>query len=446
MSRFRINCIVRILLLAGSLFLFFTLLEYSNYRVTLFTVGLLILYQIVRLIVVVESTNRHVAQFLESISQSDFSQVPTPGNLGPGFDDLKNAYKEVLKLFRDSRAETEEKARYLQMVLQHVKIGLIGFNQNGKIEIYNNTAKKYLQKNQLRTTEDIHNLDDELAKTILNPELKPNTILKFESEGNYLQLVLNVSHLQFKNTRHTLISMSNIQSELEEKEMEAWQNLIRVLTHEIMNSITPISSLAGTTKSILQDEIKNEEAVNSTSLKQVNSAINTIHKRSESLLGFVENYRKLTRIPNPEFQHIVVANLMSRIRDLMHTQINESTTKISQNIEPKDLKITCDPNLIEQVLINLLRNAIQATQNQEDGKIEMNARFSSMGRVLLEITDNGCGIEKDVIDKIFIPFFTTKRDGSGIGLSFSRQVMRMHNGSIRVISHPDIETKFILTF
>lgn len=446
MNRFRLNCLLRVLCLTGSIYLFISLVENANYRVTSVALGLLIIYQVFSFVRYVESTNRHFAQFLLSIRQSDFSQTPIAGNFGSSFDELKNAYNEVLSVFRESRAESEEKARYLQMVVQHVRVGLIGFNQEGVIEIQNNTARKLLQCNQLRHIKDLEKTSTKLADAIRSPNLQPNTIVKFESNGNYLQLVINVSRLQFRNTHHTLVSLYDIQSELEEKEMEAWQNLIRVLTHEIMNSITPISSLAGTAHTIIQEEMSTTDCPVGKHLQQVATAIETINKRSDNLLIFVENYRKLTRIPNPEFQNVSLNEMFRRTHDLMRPQFSDSNTEFLWVIDPTNLHLTCDPNLIEQVIINLIRNAIQATWDTNEAKIQLNATVSQSGHVTITIRDNGNGIEKDVIDKIFIPFFTTKKEGSGIGLSFSRQIMRLHGGSIKVHSSTNKGTSFSLTF
>jgi two-component system, NtrC family, nitrogen regulation sensor histidine kinase NtrY len=446
MTRFRLNCLFRILFLAGSIYLFITLIDNPHYRVTTVALGFLIAYLVFNLIYFVESTNRHFGQFLMSIRQSDFSHTPIAGNFGSSFDELKTAYNEVLKVFRESRAESEEKARYLQMVVQHVRVGLIGFNQDGVIEIQNNAARKLLHCNQLRHIDDLGAINEELINAIRNPDLAPNTIVKIDSGGDYLQLVINISRLQFRNTLHTLVSLYDIQSELEEKEMEAWQNLIRVLTHEIMNSITPISSLAQTAHTIIKEEIEISDVPDSKYLNQVATAVETINKRSQNLLTFVENYRKLTRIPNLDFQHIVLPELFQRIHDLMQPQLTSSAVELVCDTDPTDLKLTCDPNLLEQVLINLIGNAIQATHEKKGARIDLKAGVSQVGRAVISIKDNGCGIEKDVIDKVFIPFFTTKKEGSGIGLSFSRQIMRLHGGSIKVHSIAGEGTTFILNF
>ncbi len=446
MTRFRVQCIFRILLLTGSIFVCVPLFAMPDLKITAITLACLTGIQVVLLIRFVESTNQHFAQFLMSIRQSDFSQVPTVGTRGTSFEELRSAYTEVLKVFRKSRAESEERARYLQMVLQQARVGLIGFNQKGEIEIQNHAARKLLQCNQLRHIDDLRRCNGKLADTITQAELPPNTVLKLDIQGNYLQLVINITTLQFQNTLHTLVSLYDIQSELEEKEMEAWHNLIRVLTHEIMNSITPISSLTETVHDILTHEIQPNHPENSPAMDQVVSAVSTIHKRSRSLLEFVENYRKLTRIPNPDFQNVTLADLIGRISDLLQIQLADHHIDFRSSLQPEQLKVMCDPCLTEQVLINLITNAIQATRGISKPAILLRAYPNASGRVILEIRDNGTGIEKDVLEKIFIPFFTTKSEGSGIGLSLSRQIMRLQGGSIKVQSTPGEGSCFFLCF
>jgi signal transduction histidine kinase len=244
-----------------------------------------------------------------------------------------------------------------------------------------------------------------------------------------------------------LVSLQNIKSELEEKEMEAWQTLIRILTHEIMNSITPISSLASTTNSILSEELDDGAfTLTKEARDDVISAVRTIEKRSHGLMNFVENYRKLTRIPKPDLKVIPVADLFERIASLMKDQIEQSSIDCRISIVPPALKLKADPVLIEQVLINLCKNAVEAVSERSDAVIEMAARSDNHGKTVIQIADNGQGIEAEVLDKIFIPFFTTKPEGSGIGLSLSKQIMRLHGGTLKASSESGVRTQFTLRF
>jgi two-component system nitrogen regulation sensor histidine kinase NtrY len=241
--------------------------------------------------------------------------------------------------------------------------------------------------------------------------------------------------------------MQNIQHELEEKEMISWQNLIRVLTHEIMNSITPIASLASTAQGLLKDnkECEVPESMNEI-IDDVRNAVNTIEKRSNGLLTFIENYRKLTRLSKPAFKVVQIKDLFDRVEYLLQDQFKQSAIKFKKRVDPASLAITADPALIEQVLINLCKNAMEAVNGVISPRIKLKAGTDGRGNPVIKVSDNGKGITEEVIEKIFIPFFTTKPQGSGIGLSLSRQIIRQHKATIGVTSTPNEKTVFKLRF
>jgi signal transduction histidine kinase len=262
-----------------------------------------------------------------------------------------------------------------------------------------------------------------------------------------LQLSIYATGFVLRQQQLILVAMQNIQSELEEEEMKSWQNLIRVLTHEIMNSITPIASLSSTAYGLLKDghECEVPESMNET-IDDVRHAVNTIEKRSKGLLTFIENYRKLTRIPKPDFKIVAAKDLFERVEHLMKDQFEAHGIKFDMQIDPLSLELTADQALIEQVLINLSKNAVEALSGVANPKIKLKAATDGLGNPVIIIMDNGRGISKEVAEKIFIPFFTTRQQGSGIGLSLSRQIIRLHKGTIGVTSTPHEETVFKLRF
>jgi len=262
-------------------------------------------------------------------------------------------------------------------------------------------------------------------------------------------LALYATEFRLRQQKYTMVSVQNIQSELEEKEMEAWQNLIRVLTHEIMNSVTPIASLASTANDLLMqipEDREDSKKTPLTAIDDVSSAVQTIERRSQGLLRFVDSYRKLTRLPKPNFQIFPISELFERVQQLMQSQISERGIDFQTRVDPESLELTADPEMIEQVLINLLMNAIQASARKHKPRIRLTASMDDRGRTVIRVTDNGPGITDEAMEKIFIPFFTTKKEGSGIGLSLARQIIRLHRGSISVQSKPHVETVFTLRF
>lgn len=448
-KNFRLNCIIRILLLAVFIFIFIYFIMNTNLFAVYFIFGAAIIYQIFSLIHYIEKTNRDLYRFLEAIKYDDFSQSFSAKNLGTSFTELKQAFNEVLLKFQKTRAEREEHHRYLETVVQHIGIGLISFKLDGEIGLINTAAKRLLKSPQLKNIKSLNKLSQELVRTLFKLEPGEKALVKFTDENETLQFAIYATGFILREQRYKLVSLQNIQTELEEKEMEAWQNLIRVLTHEIMNSITPISSLASTVNGLLSDCQKDKDQckqIDSEILEDVSCAVQTIEKRSNGLLNFVQSYRKLYRIPSPNFQIFQVSSLFERITQLMSAQMKKNNIIFKTTIDPETLELTADPEMIEQVLINLLLNSIIALKNQTSREVVLSAKLDLRSRTTIQVFDNGSGIEKDVLSKIFIPFFTTKQDGSGIGLSLSRQIMRLHKGSISVASNPGVETIFTLRF
>ena len=450
-KHFRVNCIFRVLLIALFIYLFFYLLFETELYATMIIVASFTIYQIYGLIYYVEKTNRDLTRFLDAIKHSDFSQSFSVTGLGSAFNDLKEAFNEVSDKFRKTRSEKEEHFRYLQIIVQHVGIGLIAFEDDGNVELINTAAKRLLRIPHLKNINKLESFSKPLVDILFKLKSGEKTLAKIYDNNELLQIAIYATEFKRQQQKLKLVSLQNIQSELEEKEMEAWQKLIRVLTHEIMNSVTPISSLASTVNNMLTSNGTDENLIfgNETSeetIADIRSAIQTIQKRSEGLIHFVDAYRSLTRIPKPNFQIFAVSELFDRIIRLMQTQIDDNKIHFESSINPESLELTADPELIEQVLINLLSNSIQSVGQQYEPKLTLTAEMDDRGRILIKVIDNGPGILKDVLEKVFIPFFTTKKGGTGIGLSLSRQIMRSHRGAISAVSKPNEETIFILRF
>jgi nitrogen fixation/metabolism regulation signal transduction histidine kinase len=445
-KHFRLQVITRLIFLVLTIYLFIYLLDTTELYATLVIVVFIFIYQIYALIHLMETTNRRLITFLEAIRHADFSQSFRGTELGKSYRQLNEAFSEVMKNFQKIRGEKEENYRYLQTVVQHVGVGLIAYDRSGKIELINTAAKRLLNVTQIGRVQSLKSISDVLVQKLM--EMKPRTrdLIRVQYDDDILNLAIYTTEFRLRGRALTLASIQNIQSELEEQEMEAWQKLIRVLTHEIMNSMTPISSLARTIDEWLLEIGKGQESRKATDLQDIQEAITTIQKRSEGLIHFVESYRQLTRIPQPNFQIINVSELFKRVVQLMEKELGEKTIIFIQIIEPEELTVTADSELIEQVLINLFKNAIDALNKIKKGKIILSGEKDQRGRVIISMSDNGQGIVPEAREKIFVPFFTTKKTGSGIGLSLSRQIMRQHRGGITVTSDPNKETTFKLIF
>jgi nitrogen fixation/metabolism regulation signal transduction histidine kinase len=444
---FYLQCTTRVLLLTGTLWLLVFLYLQENFIAVCILALLAAACQVVSLIRYVSRTNRDLTRLLSSIRYSDFSQSFTGGLRGSGFEELTAAFNEVITEFRRTKLEKEEHFRFLQTIIDHVGIGLLAFQPDGKVELINNAAKRLMNASRLKHLDDLQALSPSLARTLGEIAPGDNRLVKVRQGENLLQLSVSATGFVLRQKQLLLVAMQNIQHELEEKEMVAWQNLIRVLTHEIMNSIAPIASLASTANGLLAAgcDVAPSDSRGET-IRDVCAAVQTIEKRSRGLIAFIEKYRELTRIPQPKFQIVRVTEVFERVYGLMKDQFEQQAVAFEARVEPQSIEITADPALIEQVLINLCKNAAEAVNHRPQPRIALSAGTDLRGNVIIRVADNGKGIPEEVAEKIFIPFFTTKPDGSGIGLSLSRQIMRLHRGTISVSSPPDAGTVFKLKF
>jgi two-component system nitrogen regulation sensor histidine kinase NtrY len=369
--------------------------------------------------------------------------------MGSSFSELHNAFNEVMNDFQKVRSEKEEHFYYLQTILQNIDISLIAYQNDGTIELINKAAKKLFQVSGLTNINGLAKISQELVDVLYTIKPGQNKLVKVYDADDFLQLAIYATTIKVKDKVTILVTIKDIQNVLEEQETEAWQKLIRVLTHEIMNSITPIASLSATLNNMLKAYPHQEDGrteVNNDSLSEIEKALQTINKRSNGLLHFVDTYRNLTRIPKPNFKIFIIDEMFESIRLLLEEELKEQNIKYQSIVEPEKIQITADDQLIEQVLINILKNSMHALRGKPNSEIKLQAFYNKRGRFTIQVTDNGPGILPDVLDKIFIPFFTTKPSGSGIGLTLSRQIMRLHNGTITAHSDPDKETVFTLTF
>jgi two-component system nitrogen regulation sensor histidine kinase NtrY len=435
--------------MVATIFLIFTFLKISYYLACTIIVFVLIA-QILYLIKYVDKTNRDLANFLESIRFADFSCTFRSHGMGHSFDEVCKAFDNVVRDFQKIRSEKEEHFHYLQSIVQNIDSSILAYRADGEVEIVNKSAKRLFRRPNIKNIKSLESLSCELVQTLLTIRPGRNYLVKVHDDDDFMQLAISASELKIKDKIIIIASISNIQNVLEDQETEAWQKLIRVLTHEIMNSIAPISSLSSTLELMLNN-VKNDEKtglaiIDNESVCEIQQALRTISKRSDGLMHFVNTYRNLTRIPKPNFKITKVIDVLNNIRLLVENEVKLSNIKCEISIETENLEIFADEQLIEQVLLNLIKNSIHALEEVENANISVKAFYNKRGRVTIQVIDNGKGILKDVLDKVFIPFFTTKQNGSGIGLSLSKQILRLHNGSISVQSIPEKETIFTLTF
>lgn len=405
-----------------------------------------ILFQIKQLIDIGEKPIA-TAPALNAISFDEVSQSFKTSDQNDEAKQLQKVLNDALGKVKVARKEKDSEYQFFKNIVQHVGIGLLTFKRDGEIQIMNTAAKRLLKVTKADHIEELREVNDVLVDVFVKLKTGGRELVRMKSGDETFQISIFAIELTLRGEDVKLISMSNIQSELEEKEMEAWQNLVRVLTHEIMNSVTPISSLATVVEEELHGKL-NQANLNfqKEEMEDMHLSLQTISKRSEGLIRFVKEFRNLTHIPKPKLAEVEVKCLLEEMAMLHKKELADKGIVISTTINPENLRILADKTMIEQVLINLIKNAIQAFDEQLDKRIDLVATSNEKGRALISVKDNGSGIDQEALEKIFIPFFSTKKTGSGIGLSLSKQIMRQHEGRIIVKSKLGEGTEFSLRF
>ena len=392
-------------------------------------------------------SNRQIAFFFEAIRNEDSSQkFPTQIRQ----KSLRHLYKSLTELneqINQIKLQNEYLEKYFRTFIQHAATGLMAINQDNEVEIMNDKAFNYAGIPSFTPLHLIPMRNPELFGLL--SAIKPGEASSYKqfNKDSQINLLIRSREIHYCGKVSKLISLQDIRNELDEKELDSWQKLIRVLTHEIMNSIAPIVSLTGTLRKFFLEEGNpvNPAAVDEETIENVIQGLDTIEERGKGLVNFVDSYRKLTRIPKPEFESFTVQEWFDQIWLLSKERMEKLGIEHELKIETRITQFTGDKKLLTQVVINILNNAIEALEDiQENRKIWVSVDFSRQNRPVIRISNNGPGIPEDVQEKIFIPFFTTKDNGSGIGLSLSRQILRLHKGYIHMESSAE-STSFIIT-
>ena len=409
---------------------------------------LTIVFLTINLISYLNSTNKKIRFFFDSVRNDD-SNISFPVESGnASLNELYQSMNKVNLQIQQLKIENRQQEQYFRTLLEHLAAGIITYDNKGFILHANSSAKKLLSIDVLTHLQQIERKDQKLFHAIKSIKPSERRLIASITEQGEIQLSLKATSFKTNNNELVILSIQDIKNELDEKEIESWMKLIRVLMHEIMNSITPITSLSESLSNIYTVGGKPvlPEEVNAKTIATTLQGLNVIKEQGKGLMSFVESYRKLTRVPEPEKKLFKVADLMSRVQILYNSLEKSDKSNLSVSLVNPDLEIFADQNLISQVLINLLKNALEANENNTDGKIRIVASEGSDNHPEICVIDNGPGISEENLDEIFVPFFTTRKNGSGIGLSISKQIMRVHGGNLKVRSAPDKETVFCLSF
>jgi len=405
-------------------------------------------FVVVNLINYLNTTNRKMSYFLDSVRNND-STLKFPTDItGKPTRELYQGLTKVNEQIQQLKIENQQREQYFQTLLEHVATGIITFNSKGFILHANSASKKMLGVSVLTHINQLERINRNLFQAVQNMKPFEQKMVTMTTERGTIDLSIKSTSIKTKNDELMLLSIQNIRNELDEKELDSWMKLIRVLMHEIMNSIAPITSLAESLRQFFT--IDGRQAlpaeIDEKTIAMTVRGLNVINEQGNGLMLFVESYRKLTRLPKPDKKQFRVEDLISRVQVLYLSLENSDFVKLNVSIDPPGMELVADENLISQVLLNLLKNALEATSKNPDSRIQLTAHFSDNNRPEICVADNGPGIPEEILEQIFVPFFTTRESGSGIGLSLSRQIMRLHGGSLQVRSVPNKETVFCLGF
>jgi two-component system, NtrC family, nitrogen regulation sensor histidine kinase NtrY len=455
-TRYEISLTIRVILLLASITAAAFCIVEHRYTLLIF-IGLILVFQILNFIQFINKTNTELSQFIEAVQYRDFSLQFTEKNAPVSVRQLRRAFNQINATFKQLSSEREEQYQYLQKILELVDTGILSYDKEGEVGWINEAFKRMMDVPYLRNISSLEKRDESVYQAIMSLKNGDSQLVKI----NHKQVLLAKTTFLNEDIETNLIAFQNVNEAIEDTEAQAYQKLLRVMTHEIMNSVAPIASLAETMEGAIArrkgiegrkggkemgGKLRGGDKENDDEFDDISLGISTIRKRSENLLKFADTYRQLAKVSMTSFSKFYVRDLFEGVEILLENQIEQKNIEFDVVIKDFELKIEGDMVLIEQVLINLIINAIDAVKAQQKPVITLSVFCNNQEQIIIEVRDNGVGMSDELLDKIFVPFFTSKVNGSGIGLSLSKQIMALHKGAITVNSVEGKGTAFRLTF
>lgn len=440
---FHSQIIIRILLILGNcIWLSLEMFRPPNVYTFIVLTSTLII-QVYLLIRYVNKTNRELSRIFAALWDQDSSFSLAPSDPSGSFSEIARIINETRKQIQEARIDKEKQYRYLQFIINHMDIGLLSFHSDGSVEHFNRTAGILLGSPELSALKSLNALHPDFEKILHEMEPGHSKIINISPTGETIQLLIRMTQLTYEDHPLKLLSLQDVRTELDEQELISWKRLIRVLNHEVMNSLTPILTLTHAIDRSLE-EIK-PEGENKNIIEDIRENSSLIATRSASLTDFVNRYREITKIQEISKQKVSVDSVFQEVKALFRKELSEQNRECEIAIDPPGLSLHGDENMLKQVVINLVRNSMDALKQRNEGTIRMIGREEGK-HILLIIEDNGPGIPDEFINEVFTPFFSTREDGSGIGLSFSKHIVRLHGAKISIQSGPGKGTSVIMKF
>jgi len=445
-DRFSLNIVLRVIVLLTLCLIFGILFFRSEFFFSQIIIGAIIVIITVDLIRFSRRSNRELSKFLLAIKHGDVSVNFTGDQLGKDFKHLAESFRFVIQSLQKIKIEKEAQFHLLQTIIDQIRFGIIAYTEDGEILLMNQPAAIYLKTALTKDWNYVKKSNPEFVNQIGMMVTDGRKLIEIDDKGEIQQFSVHKTSLIMMGKGCQMITFYDIQTEIEQKEIEAWYKLIRILAHEIMNSVTPLTSLTDTILMLLErtdGSQKEVESLSEQNIEDIISSVKTIKNRTHGILKFVEAYRKLTDIPHPEREMILLEDLFMSVSSLLASDLKKREIDMSIVCKPNNLKLNCDMGMMEQVLINLVTNGMYALENRKNPLLKLSGTEVD-SKIIINVEDNGKGIDADKMNKIFIPFYSTRDEGSGIGLSFSKFVIHQHDGRIKVESIKDEGSRFLV--
>jgi nitrogen fixation/metabolism regulation signal transduction histidine kinase len=429
---FNIQLVLRVSVLFVSLLLLAIAIVAEIRNVVLLILLLAIVLQVAGLVRFVNRTNRELESFLAGLKFGDFQLTYSIAHLGPSFRKLEAMLRQTVEKFKQERVEKQAQAVYNQVLVEHIPIPFFIVHADKRIEVLNNATRRAFNVADITNTGELVQFGAGFQRDVLQIGPGEALLTTVDTAGTRQQVILTATEVTSAGNRHKLVALQNVQSEIDATELATWQNLLRVTSHEILNSLAPVSSCAQTAKTLVDDVIDAglKDPGLEEDMRDVQESLETVLRRSEGLKRFIQSYRQLSRLPPPNKTRIAVADYFQHLEALVKDELTRKDILLEFHHHPGSLVLAADRDMLDQVVINLIRNAADALAGSEAACVNVSAFNDSKQRTVLEIRDNGPGIPQDVAEKMFLPFFTTRDRGSGIGLALVRYIMLSHGGTV----------------
>jgi two-component system nitrogen regulation sensor histidine kinase NtrY len=446
-SSFTFRLLFRLLIINLLIALFVYLIRNTELWFTIFGVGVILLASLFSLYYYIDRMKEDINRFMLAVKTQDSTVNFRARSYKSSFPELYRSFDDIIQVHKRIQLEKESMFQLIKTILEQVPVGVIVLKpvdkdvEKAEIVFFNMAASNLLQVPAYKYWHRLKNHRPEFAEQVSEIMDGGKKFIEIKIQDKLTQLSTELIPLNLHNSDHIIISFQNIKDEIEQKESEAWNRLIGVISHEILNSITPISSLSDTVSSM----VDGKNHLDTEDLEDLKPALLTIKRRSEGLLDFVKDYRLMAELPTPVLQNHSIGEILKHIKILMQPFASGKNIELKVVQTASKISLRLDIKLIEQALINLVTNSIYAVENIEHPVIEISYRLEH-NRLYIDVIDNGKGVDNELARKVFIPFFTTRKNGSGIGLTITRNIMKMHHGSVEIQSQPFERTVFSLVF